>query len=80
MIDVLKGHVIGPPRANRLSPELLAQLQAGGAALTTPDGTYGATGTRAPVLTVAGGKITAVTERTLPAGGGGGSGYFPSGW
>lgn len=80
MTEFLHGHVQGPPRANRLAPEILAQLKAGGASVATPDGTYGETGSRVPVVTVAGGKITGVTERPLSGGGGGGSGYFPSGW
>lgn len=81
MSDRLNGHVVGPPRANRLAPELLAQLGAG-AALTSPDGTYGASGNAVAVVTVTAGKIVSVAERPLPngVGGGGTASYFPSGW
>lgn len=80
MIERLHGDVTGPAHATRLSEELRSQL--GGAPLAAADGAYGAAANKVAVVTVAGGRITGITERNMATGGGGGggAGYFPTGW
>ncbi len=79
MIERLHGDVTGPAHATRLSEALRSQL--GGAPLAAVDGAYGATSNKVAVVTVAGGRITGIAERSMATGGGGGgAGYFPTGW